>query len=93
MADIEDRVTVNVICSTLNALCGVPGNLLVLKFFTKDGFAAISSHHLCIVHLAIADLIACLFGEIWDVFQYVNFNVVEQVSDTMKWIFGLIYLI
>ena len=93
MADIEDRVTVNMICSTLNALCGVPGNLLILKFYTKDGFGEISAHHLCIVHLAIADFIACLFGEIWDVYQYINFNVVEQMPNIMTWIFGLFYLI
>lgn len=93
MADIGDRATVNMICSTLNALCGIPGNLLILKFFTKDGFREISSHHLCIVHLAIADLIACLFGEIWDVYQYFNYNVIENMPGTMKWIFNVVYFI
>ena len=93
MADIGVRATVNMVCSTLNALCGIPGNLLILKFFTKDGFAAISSHHLCIVHLAVADFIACLFGELWNVYQYLNFNVIEQTPDTVKFGLGLIYLI
>ena len=93
MLEISTRALVNMICSTVTGICSYPGNILILKFFSKGPWKELNSYHLCILHLAIADLVASIFGQIWNVYQYLNYNWITTMPDKIKMVFNFTFLI
>ena len=54
-------------------LIGVPGNLLIIDFFLIKSWQKLSTYHLFISHLAMADLMITLVNE----FNIVIFDVIN----------------
>ena len=84
-----------------------PGNLLILKFFSKKDCSSrnastnrpytptnqITPYHLCILHLAFADLLTCVLSVIWSVYQYINYSVLEsRIDGPLKIFFNFLHI-
>lgn len=107
MLEIEERILINMICSLVASIFGLPGNLLIMKFFANDHPSKrastnrpyvptankITPYHLCILHLAFADFMTCVLSVVWSTYQYVNYAVLEtRINGPIKLTFNFIYL-
>ena len=100
MVEIEDRAFINMVCSLVACMFGIPGNALILRFFTNSNKGRtnttnkITTYHLCIVHLAVADFLTCTLSPVWSIYQYINYVVVKtRIEGSLKLVFNFIFII
>ena len=108
MFEIEEIILINMICSLVASIFGIPGNLLIMKFFANDRPSKrastnrpyvptankITPYHLCILHLAFADFMTCALSVVWSTYQYVNYTALEtRIDGPLKLTFNFIYLV